>query len=948
MDFHPNFSQLLKMQQLSNILAAERMEEFTKREIHDLVREYHAATDWPLRAKIGFYLDECLQRGKINPDRLLITAIPRVTTFHDLIPIRLALKAGANRNMYIMTPGVGRVHLLIFAVTTLRAHRATPRALDLVLLLLVLSGSHSSAHAFDQNSELLEGSCGQGSTSSRYPAGDRSPGSVQRWLVSQGLNPMLDIMCLLDHLRRENPRDAIALGTIADRVDLIPPAGSVPNFRLACMARATNILQTYQVSPESPLTSYDRGTYLGLREAIDLYSLDGYVRLMDLGYLPTYFTMNQLVMGLKVAGQVRDRATMGLVQAMLQESISRGISLDLEQLAVISNTSESIAQVILQQYQQPLWIKACTIPRGPVPEPLQRLAFNLGLKSNDKGLVCQQLQQLSEADPSALKSAAVRRQRLRVSTNVSTLTNFVGSDRPPLAVCQNRTTLQQDPYLYGDVTMAYYQDAEGLVWCFTSDNYEALIANRTNPYKAGGELLPLEFIDELRLKLRQLRRLKINVSQPVASDVAIDALTQVDLVTNAESEAIVAAILSTAAYAGITTLGQLSPEQMFQALSAIMMEQRYLELMTPNHRLITFCRAADFVLQQELSLTPLWNIVRMFPMVTRYAGCPVVPIPVPVAPALPVPIRSVPVASEIFIDQTMSSPSVYSLEEEPVLLESVPVPEPLLPGESEVYEYEVMPVSPPICVPPTALSSPVCVPSVPSGFNPPSTASSPVDLSSVPSGFNPPVYLPSPANSSPVYLPSPANSSPVFVPSVPSGFNPPSATSSPVYLTSAPASGFSPPPSVYVSSAPGGTSPVSISTLTPPSVYVSSASGFTPPTYINSPAYVEDIEYQTFPEEDLPPEPPIIVTSPQYLPTPSPILIASSPDLDVNTIRYDTPYQSVISTPTTVAMSPADFVRMTNSTDISPPASVYVTSAPGYTMPEATLVLADEDEDDDL
>jgi hypothetical protein len=213
--------------------------------------------------------------------------------------------------------------------------------------------------------------------------------------------------------------------------------------------------------------------------------------------------------------------------------------------------------------------------------------------------LCGQLRSLSQSDPTSLKQAAVERQRLRLSSEIGNIADFVSG--VPSLTCHNKTALQKDPLEYGNATMAFYQDTDENVYCFTSDMYQSLIETSINPHRAGRIELPERFVDTLKSNLQILKRFGINPSKPVSIVEGIDALSENDSINSVETDYIINSIITTAKVPGINeaTLRKITADQMIIILRSIDMEQPLLEELTSSHRFSTFCRAAYMIIKLQ-------------------------------------------------------------------------------------------------------------------------------------------------------------------------------------------------------------------------------------------------------------------------------------------------------------------------------------------------------------
>lgn len=779
------------MDPLLGILNGRRSEPLTLAETRGIVQDAATSKSQIERARKHLYVVQGLSRRIIDPNNLLSVAIAEVKSAADLIMVALALRYGANRNLYLQIQSIGPGHVMVYTVAILRASSRDTNLIMSVLLVLLIMGSQPSSPAFDQSgtrsvqlerkseAEIMsvdqsflsgvaqaisprptstperiavgtsrsapsgtieiqtrgidvpgsgvQGSSRVGTSASvktsdilsfapvppRYeiqgpgrvgtstsvggqyliektpetlvvseeklrrggelftirdipsrevivPVGRQPPGSgflieeitpsrqqrpyqimsVSEWLQSQGLPGLLDPQVILNSLP---PKVKMVFGTITDRPDIafienvrviptatpLPVAGTtettirkienggymVPNLEDVLVARSAEIIKRYPVNAGMQIVTQDRGEYIGIIQSVEAMSSEAFQHLIDNGLEATYFTINRLVIHLRSSFQKGDSILVGEIQTMLQYALSRGSTMDLEQLAMVSTTNDALAQSILATYRQPLWRKVCAGPMtGPLPDRIKALSFSLNIdQSASKKQTCDELVKLSEADAATLKNAAILRQQARVGSQVSSVSDFV-SGAVPAVTCQNKTVLQHDPFEYNDAAMSFYKDDQGAVWCFTSNMYESLLNTPINPHTR--KPLPPSFQAQLRAHLDILRRLGISPSNPIPVSTAIDNLTKNDDVSGEESGYIVDTILQSAKVAGIdpNRIRRLTGPQMNQILSTVKMEQpsivavdsdnRY--FMTADHQLITFSRAAYHAIKEQPELAKLY------------------------------------------------------------------------------------------------------------------------------------------------------------------------------------------------------------------------------------------------------------------------------------------------------------------------------------------------------
>ncbi len=618
------------MQYLLDLNTGKRSEKLTQAEIEDLVSETSSYRTSDAKAKANMYYANALKRGHIGPNKLLVTAIDQCKEPGDLALVALAIRNGANKNLYSNVPGMGAPHLLALAVYCLRKKKVNFRLVDLLLALLMRMGSNLDIPVFDQRkvSQMpsfdveMVNAVGQKVSAGFKPvsleAGPKIV-TVRQWLQSQGV-PYTAI----------DFSNSIMLGTMADdptrafvKMDRVGPLASIPKetelpelcppFTTVLLSRALTVAKQAPIHQEAAVRQVVKGEFEGLRRCIETGCSGLYGHLVDSDLTVSYFTINRLVLYLRDALARGDVLFGEELQIMLIHSISRGVRLDKEQMAIVTLASESVAQLVLAEYRQPQWKKVCTLTSGESSEELRNFAFSLNLDPRlPKTELCSKISGMTRPDPEALKKAVVLRQRASAAVTRSSIQDFVGDGASSEAgpVCANKTALQEDPFSYNDAQMSAYTDPRGTLWCFTSDTFEELVRKKVNPHN--GARLPDIFLVRIEAQLQVLRMLRVAPSSAVSIDQAIDRLEKPDEVTDDESGFIVSTIIKTALTAGISEsrLRSLNFEEMNLALRTLNNDQFYLELLSTRHCFVTFCRAAHYAfLRDQGSSRPFFRAI---------------------------------------------------------------------------------------------------------------------------------------------------------------------------------------------------------------------------------------------------------------------------------------------------------------------------------------------------
>ena len=632
------------MNTLKNKLNGRNDEHIRPEEIQDLVSEINRLSTVISKSKANLYLLRGLQRRLIHPDVLLSASIAECRTNAGLVPIALALRSGANKNLYLDTPSIGPAHVMVYTVSTLRDAGCPIQLINSVCLVLIQMGARTVSPAFDQGGNKVEIANRDGEqfdsgfiksiAGNLLPRDASSPAnlftkssvgafgrvstiSVQEWFRSQGLSDYSSPEEVIMNLDKES---RLIIGTICDNVKLAYPDGIafepvatsthhtslVPSFDDVLLNRALNVGKALPITSGLKISSEEHGENFAIGRCVDSGFTELFRHFLDQGLMVSYFTVTRICLLLKESYALKDLIFVEELQTMLLYAVSRGINLDLDQMSIISTTDDDIAQMILNEYRQPYWRKICTGPQNVEPtKALQSLSFALlgqNVGEMTKASLCTQLHNLSQADPEALKHAAIERQRTRVSSIVASVQDFVGNK--PVVTCRNKTVMQTDPFAYNDAQMSFYADRQGAVWCFTSDMYEGLLSKPINPHT--NQELPIPFQHQLRSQLELLKQLGISTTAaPMSVSEAVDSLNLDDEISNKNSQFIVETIIKTGVAIGIseTKLRSLGVDQMNAVLATIGMKQPYLPLLTQTHAFTVFCRAAYVAIRANSSIS---------------------------------------------------------------------------------------------------------------------------------------------------------------------------------------------------------------------------------------------------------------------------------------------------------------------------------------------------------
>jgi len=559
----------------------------------------------------------------INPNYLLTKSISNIKDDRNIIAIALALRYDANPNLYVSVQNFGIVHILVY--TYIKLYTNIPdELLHNILLMLILSHSNPMLPAVDSTA---------GGVKSIFEA--QNDVSVTTWITEK--NKMTGIktdsstnLTILDVLNNRNIHQSITdnLGVQLDKPELIK-----------CPVDISMIVQYHSNTVLEEKKNKIPQLEFVLSETVKYLNLEGFSKILRLNSNVSYFFVNDLLIRITLYYKRKLLLPYNITKSMLLMLIERGIKLDNYQLDIISTTGEQNTKEIMDIYSKPYWMKIMnytgpgvngnTYPNltnnetrngnqklNEVPFDLRLLAYTLGLNYNaDMKLILEQIRKISFTDPEAYKSAFIRRQMSRISTNSSTPLDFINEPDLEKYTARNIPLLKQNnknPYEYNELDIGVYKDANETVWIFTSDMFEQIITTKKNPYT--NELLPNEFLDGLKTQRSLIKRLGFHVGRSLTVNDGLERMNKQDTVNNDENNRIVSQFEQISAVHGISTdkLRNLTYQQKMNILNMYKIRIDNLYEFTPAHQYVIFCRGCLLYLQNSSSELHFSSILEQF------------------------------------------------------------------------------------------------------------------------------------------------------------------------------------------------------------------------------------------------------------------------------------------------------------------------------------------------
>jgi len=490
----------LPLRDLQKIILGKRKETLSVIEIRNLF-------SYPTTPESILYIIIALNKKKIDPNTTLIQGMANATKKEDLVPIALALRYGADPNLYINAPNIGDIHILGYAYLIL--NKKDLPLLNSVIIMLMVMGADPNLPIFDSKGGVI-----RDEFSLIQPIKGQS---VSEWLDDQGFDT------IIPQIQNQNyelvdSKFMTMIATFLDKDDLLKQD---PRLDEVIGSHSTVIFNKH-----SDKANKDSG----LRIARDYLNIVAFEKFIDRGAYLHYSEINDLILSIKNYKDLGDIISMDQISQMLTYSISRGTILDKYQEDMLKSIDQNVYTRITTEYAQPYWKKMCQNSNGKVPDKFKSLAYRLNLyPESPKDTLCYQIKKITQSDPEQVKKSVIERQKYRINTIVSYINEFQNG-KPPQLVCSNQSVLKGDIYDYPDVDIAFYKDNQDSLWCFTSNNFLKILEQKKNPYTT--EKFPEDFIERVKQQSVFISRYRLISDNPVPISETLDNMNKPDKISN--------------------------------------------------------------------------------------------------------------------------------------------------------------------------------------------------------------------------------------------------------------------------------------------------------------------------------------------------------------------------------------------------------------------------------
>lgn len=491
---------------------------------------------------------EALKFEVLSPD-LLLTIAPQERKNETCLPfVALALKFGADPNLYVKSPDSGSVHFIYYLSFLFDENptkssrefswhpdRMSPKslnaknfnALDKILILLFLKGANI-------NLPFKEPTNRRNPNEINVAKSLDFSGNASSSLLKQTNFDQERIIEFLGHSEFDEYRIALD----------IPMKGMMSPVTILRTCISYFSPNTFDLTIDSNEISTKDGQYL-VSYAIRNYNMMAYGKLIDRGFLPNYHDINMMLTELRKVQRTDDDVTSSKLEKMITFAVELGVEMDKYQIDYLYKINPNIGRLVQDKYSVPHWRKVCSSPKGNSPQRLRRLAsgFDLPL-SHSKEFLCDELRKIDEAERDRFIES---REDARRSYYLTQMGGNYNNDENGAKI--NLEDYQQaivpdkrisNPESYNPLSMVFYRDDQGRPFFFVREQFDDLLSKKMNPYTQ--EKLPDNFVEEIRMKKNIYKDLGIegdldylnkNLTMvPKTFSEAYDALDKPDEVTS--------------------------------------------------------------------------------------------------------------------------------------------------------------------------------------------------------------------------------------------------------------------------------------------------------------------------------------------------------------------------------------------------------------------------------
>lgn len=553
------------------------------------------------------YIKMLIDEKKVNPNFVLSSVIKYTKNYIGLFFIGMLVRHGANPNVYYPYPGYGNLHIL--AITAIRSGGTVDPNFRNICNLLRELGSDINYQAYsygDSENRDLDLNFVEKVAEDTYGEQNlRNNMTVKEFIAQSGNFVDEDIKFYVNSLGNE---DLLNFIIAADKSSILMKVvdtnfftNFIKNSKInttkffinISIASANNLAEKLTEKQIPLITELINGQPIPIFAAVSSMDSQFFSIYIKRGALIKYLTINYLIVYYKYYKQEEIMLYKNSFD-MLLEAITIGADIDLYQFDLLSTTADyGELDDIRVAFQEPKWKKLCGVVQKKPRQEIIQMAFELNLDYNmSEEKICNKLRQISLIDKETYFESAVKRQEERVSSDVASNEEYIGTEKTLKSRCNPRTAIINNPYAYNDARMAFYKDPkDGEVWCFTSDTFTSLITSKINPYN--GNPLPVKFVETIKAHVNILRELGVYDINRNIKD-ALKEIYERSVMNNVKTDYSYNTVVKCLSLFGVS-------ESRFAGLKTITQEDTILrdicgvnikkfDLLTPRQRIVTTAR----------------------------------------------------------------------------------------------------------------------------------------------------------------------------------------------------------------------------------------------------------------------------------------------------------------------------------------------------------------------
>jgi len=433
------------------------------------------------------YLIAALSKKKISANDVMVNVIPSIERMDNILIIALALRYGANPDIYILDESQQENHLLVYIYSILSSKNIDRIIIEYIVCLILV-------HNPDLNSI----------------ASDNSEQTVIEWLRQYGYDKLTianneSIENVIDNYQLLPETILSKIAVYLDRTDLLY---SQVEIKMLFECHSSNILR-------EKINTVNISHFLGsLSLAIESIYLTGFEILLQYGLMPDYSLINYLLLRLEFFIQYDQIIPYIQTEEMLITAIKFGYLIDMYQYNMLIHINPKTSEKAEKAFSYPIWRRK--IESEDSNYETNRISYFMASDNSN----------IWNLNPDQLKKAVYRSNQEKLELYSTFVREYLDLEKGPRTICVARSTNDQT-----SLSHVSYQTPEGTKYV-TSNMYRDIMKSKIDPYN--GEKLEDIVVKRISQRERILRYLD---SYPV--NIAYNnvvKMTEGTVISNQETE----------------------------------------------------------------------------------------------------------------------------------------------------------------------------------------------------------------------------------------------------------------------------------------------------------------------------------------------------------------------------------------------------------------------------